>query len=196
LVLKNASSNFKLPPRNQAAWESCYIPTSPGQSIPLHALTQNIIVPGPGSPLRPFSPPLSDVSDDPDAASFSVNLIPPTPGGRLENSRILDAQISATHFQTAFDREAPGNRIFTASRDRTQNIDWTNLERKKAEAGYIVRDSQDLSDKVSIGVVEHSQLLICLPASCFLSQRGKAPQQLLANSNVCFSQVSLMMTPP
>ncbi|KAG2751871.1 hypothetical protein P692DRAFT_20678788, partial [Suillus brevipes Sb2] len=50
--------------------------------------------------------------------------------------------------QTSFDRQHSGNLCSPAQTNRVQNITWTERERRKAEAGYVVQDLDDLCNKV------------------------------------------------
>jgi hypothetical protein len=53
-----------------------------------------------------------------------------------------------TVIHTKFDREHTDNQRFPAETQRKENVMWTERERRKAEAGEVVQDLDDLRNKV------------------------------------------------
>lgn len=73
------------------------------------------------------------------------NALPPT----LTATAIPTVTIpTVTVIQTKFDREHTDNQHFPAEMQRKENVMWTERERRKAEAGEVVQDLDDLRSKV------------------------------------------------
>lgn len=56
--------------------------------------------------------------------------------------------LGVTVIQTSFDHTHRNNVRFPAKKDRKENIVWTEGERLKAAAGEVIRDLDDLRNKV------------------------------------------------
>ena len=73
------------------------------------------------------------------------NALPPT----LTAAAIPTVTIPiVTVIQTKFDCEHTDNQYFPAETQRKENVMWTERERRKAEAGEVVQDLDDLRSKV------------------------------------------------
>lgn len=76
------------------------------------------------------------------------------PGYSYHTIRTVDHALrgipGVTVIRTTFDRDHPDNCKFPAETDQKENIYWTEQEWAKAEAAEVIRDLDDLCNKVSV----------------------------------------------
>jgi hypothetical protein len=87
-------------------------------------------------PERPYSPPLTDVTEDMDGYSLPDASMPP-----FDSYRIIP---------TNYNRDLAQNKAFVAQRSHQMNEEWMENQRDAAEQGIIVTDADDLAEKVSL----------------------------------------------
>lgn len=93
----------------------------------------------------PSNPPPVNTSAAPTLAPVASSSSNTSPAS--STTFVVDFKVDVVH--TNFDRLDPVNTRFTASRDREQNIKWTNAQRKLAENGIEVKDVDHLRYLVS-----------------------------------------------